>query len=332
MRDHGTGTQSGRIDRRSLLGLGAAAFALPGAALAGPEGLETIGGAAFGTGWRITGPAGTGLAALRKPVARLLAGIDSRMSPWRPDSEVGRFNTRTGAATPISGDTAAVAEAALRIAATSGGAFDPTLGPAVARWGFGPIHEGGAADWRGLEVSGGRLFGARPGLTFDPCGIAKGWALDRMAGLARAAGHGDLLLDLGGELLALGRRPTGRAWQVAVEDPRPAHGGAVAGLRLEAGAVATSGLRAQSYALNGRTYGHIIDPATGEPARGRLLSVTVMAETAMEADGWATALFAAGDSAGPALARRAGLRAVFLLAEGEGLRRETTGGVDDALL
>lgn len=318
------------FSRRHALGMGAATLLAPSAAF-GSAGLGTIHGAAFGTTWRITG-SGSGLEELRGPANRLLAGIDRRMSPWRPDSEVGRFNAGNSADVAISADTASVAAAALRVAEQSEGCFDPTVGPAVARWGFGPISTGAAPGWRGLALSGDRLTRARPGLTFDPCGIAKGWALDRLAELARRAGHTDLLLDLGGELAALGRHPSGRPWQVAIEDPRPGRTGLAAALSLEAGAVATSGLRAQSYALNGRTYGHIIDPATGHPAQGRLLSVTVLAGTAMEADAWATALFAAGDAKGAALARRRRLRAIFLFDDHGGLVQETTGGADHALL
>ncbi|SFD84818.1 FAD:protein FMN transferase [Roseivivax sediminis] len=325
MPDHAT-----TFSRRRAMGMGAAALLAPGAAFAS-AGLETIHGAAFGTTWRVTGPAGSGLEALRRPVDQLLAGIDRRMSPWRSDSEVGRFNSSHAGGHAISDDTATVTAAALRVAEESGGCFDPTFGPAVSHWGFGPITGGGATGWRGLALSGGRLTKAWSDLTFDPCGIAKGWALDRLADLAQAAGHADLLLDLGGELAAVGHHPSGRPWQVAIEDPRPARTGLAAALTFEAGAVATSGLRAQSYALDGRTYGHIIDPTTGEPVQGRLLSVTVLARSAMEADAWATALFAAGDAEGPALARRRGLRAVFLF-DDNGLRQETTGGADHALL
>ncbi|MGR3322947.1 MAG: FAD:protein FMN transferase [Pseudooceanicola sp.] len=319
-------------DRRRILGMAAAATALPGAVFAASPVLETIRGTAFGTTWRITVPAGAGAAALRGAVDRLLAGIDRRMSPWRRDSEVTRFNAGGAGAVVVSPDTAAVAVAALRVAEQSGGCFDPTLGPAVARWGFGPISGDAGHGWRDLSVADGRMSKSAAGSTFDPCGIAKGWALDRLGDLLRGHGQGDALVDLGGELLALGQHPSGRPWQVAIEDPRPARSGLAAALMLRTGAVATSGLRAQNYRLNGRTYGHIIDAATGEPVQGSLLSVSVLAEEAMTADAWATALFAAGDETGPRLARRRGLQAVFLFEDGSGLRREMTGGVQDAIL
>ena len=92
-------------------------------------------------------------------------------------------------------------------------------------------------------------------------------------------------------------------------------------LRLSPGqVVATSSLETQGYALAGRTYGHIIDPATLVPADTGLRSVTVVADDAMSADGWATALFAASESAGLALSEKHGIAALFLVGDGRGLR------------
>lgn len=104
-------------------------------------------------------------------------------------------------------------------------------------------------------------------------------------------------------------------------------------LILPAGrSVATSGLRNQSYALAGHTYGHIIDPITRSPAETGLESVTAVADDAMTADGWATALFAAGGATGPELATRRGITALFLVRTGSELRRIRTGGMEDLLL
>jgi thiamine biosynthesis lipoprotein len=97
-------------------------------------------------------------------------------------------------------------------------------------------------------------------------------------------------------------------------------------------AVATSGLRTQSYELVGNTYGHIIDPRTNAPANDHLLSVTVVGRDAMMADGWATALFAAGLSGGPALAQDNGISALFLVHEGAGVSTVKTGAIHWSLL
>lgn len=323
-------TGSHGLSRRSALGLIGGALAWPRTASAGA--VEALSGGAFGTGWRFASAPGRGLAALAPGVDDLFAGIDAQFSPWRADSALSRFNAGPAGAQDVAPRLSQVTGAALEIARRSEGAFDPTVGPLVARWGFGPIARGGAPDWRSLAVGPTWLTKARDDLTLDLCGIAKGWALDRAADLARGAGFDDMLLDLGGEFVALGQHPEGRDWRVAVEAPLPGQP-TPAVLRLPGGAaVATSGMTAQSYDLNGRRYGHIIDPRSRAPAGGALLSVSVVAPDAMTADGWATALFAAGAEAGPDLARRNDLAALFLSEDDGKLRQVRTGAIDQFIL
>ena len=313
--------------RAFLTGLGAA-LAAPSLARAAAS--DHLSGAAFGTRWSITGPEGAGLERLRPKIDALFAEIDRDMSPWRADSAISRFNA-SQSGSPASSEMIRVTQSALRLARESEGAFDPTVGPLVARWGFGPIERGAAPDWRKLTVGTGRLTKGQADLTLDLCGIAKGRALDRAWQLARDHGVSNLLLDLGGELRALGRHPEGRDWQVAVEPPAPGQP-VPAILHLPEGmAVATSGLGAQSYMLNGRVWGHIMNPASARPVEGNLRSVTVLAHDAMTADGWATALFAAGDAAGPALARTHDIAALFLFEGASSLRQLRTGGIGAVL-
>ncbi|SDY58067.1 FAD:protein FMN transferase [Citreimonas salinaria] len=319
--------------RRGFLGLLGATLACPlltRPALARAAALESLTGEAFGTTWRIVGPSGADLRPLRPAIDALFAGIDAEMSPWRTDSTIGRFNA--GTLTELRGaELVHVAQAALALAGDSEGTFDPTVGPLVARWGFGPIERGGAPGWRGLDVFPGRIAKRRQDLTLDLCGIAKGRALDCATELTRGSGLDFLLLDLGGELRALGPHPSGRDWQVAVEHPHAGnHTPAI--LHLPAGmSVATSGLGAQSFALGPRIWGHIIDPATAGPVEGRLRSVSVLQADAMAADGWATALFAAGDVGGPALARARDIPALFLFEDDSSLHHISTGGLGDVL-
>lgn len=320
--------------RRRLLTLMGAALLSPAVArAAGPSaGLGEISGRAFGTDWRAVGaPAGV-LAGLGPAIEALFAGIDRQMSPWRGDSSLSRINAAPRGWHPAEAELVGLTRRALALARASGGAFDPTVGPLVARWGFGPIRGGAVPDWHGIRPGHGGIAKARDDLTLDLCGIAKGRALDLAVEMARDAGVSDLLFDLGGELRALGRHPSGRAWRVAVRAPLP---GAAppAALRLPPGwAVATSGQEQQGYGLGGHRYGHIIDPAAGVPADGGLGSVTVLARDATRADGWATALFAAGAGAGPALAARQGIAALFLGADGPMPRQVRTGAIGDFLL
>jgi thiamine biosynthesis lipoprotein len=221
---------------------------------------------------------------------------------------------------------------ALELAKVSNGAFDPTVGPLVAKWGFGPIEGGSKPYWRGLSLRDGGIGKARDDLTLDLCGIAKGRALDLAVNLVRDSGIDNFLFDMGGELKAIGEHPSGRSWHVAVQ-PALVGQPAPATLKLADGwAVATSGLRTQSYELAEHTYGHIIDPVTGVPADDRLLSVSVLEKDAMIADGWATALFAAGLTGGPELAQDNSISALFLVREGAGISIVKTGAIHRSLL
>lgn len=316
------------IDRRRLLASGAAALLAGKApALAGNAGpLAKVSGLAFGTAWSISLPAQANIAGLRERLEALFREIDLAFSPWRADSAIGRFNRGDADEISVSAEIVEVTDAALLIAGASGGRFDPTVGPLVARWGFGPIHDGDTPSegWRGFRAGNGFIARSRLGLTLDLCGIAKGHALDRATALLLDAGHDDFLIDLGGELAARGRHPSGRRWQVGIEDPLPDSTDLAGMLRLDGMAVATSGDRANGYDLGPRRYSHIIDPATREPVTSQLASVSVLMPQGREADGWATALMAAGDS-GPQLARSQDITALFLFRDGNALRSVATG-------
>jgi thiamine biosynthesis lipoprotein len=319
-----------RPTRRNALGLIGATFVLPQISQAAAT--RSIQGAAFGTTWQLVASHHDDLESLRADIDALFATIDQQMSPWRSDSDISQFNTMGAGWHRADAEMILVTTAALDLAKVSHGAFDPTVGPLVAQWGFGPIEGGLEPDWRGLSLGYSSIGKARGDLSLDLCGIAKGRALDLAVDLVKARGVDNFLFDLGGELKAFGQHPSGRSFQVAVQhivagQPAPAT------LRLADGlAVATSGLRTQSYELANNTYGHIIDPRMRLPANDHLFSVTVLGRDAMIADGWATALFAAGLSGGPDLAQSNNIDALFLTRDGAGIPSVKTGAIEGALL
>ncbi|WP_238364608.1 FAD:protein FMN transferase [Mesobacterium pallidum] len=316
------------FSRRRMLALGGALALTPVIGRAAP--LVRASGLAFGTSWTASLPDNVVPDAFAAQAADLLAGLDAALSPWRADSSVSAFNRAAGevAAGP---DLTAVAQSALKIAEASGGQFDPTVGPLVARYGFGPITEGSdRPDWRQVGLDGARLVKAVSGATFDPCGIAKGYALDRLATLAQGHGVASGFIEFGGEVTAWGRHPEGRAWRAGVEDPRAGGTGLLAVLRID-GALATSGNKVNGYDFADRTYGHIIAPDAAGPRASALLSVTLRADTAMEADGWATALMAAGADGARGLAEAHDLDALLILAGSDAPKLVATGLMPDLI-
>ena len=147
--------------------------------------------------------------------------------------------------------------------------------------------------------------------TLDLSGIAKGFAVDRVAGLLDDAGCRSYLIEFGGEIRALGKAPGGGPWRIGVESPSGQDH--VMTLMLEGGALATSGDYRQYRETDGVRVSHIIDPRTGYPVRHGLASVTVVAETAMMADAFATALLVMGETQARRFARDTGLAALFIV-------------------
>jgi thiamine biosynthesis lipoprotein len=297
------------ITRRQLLGGLAGTLALAALPAAARDTIR-LSGRAFGTSWTVTLP--YGMAGTEpEAIAATLDTIDRSMSPFRADSQLSRFNAAATGSHAVDPALAHVAAEALRIAAWSGGAFDPTVGPLVGRYGFGPIHGERAGDFTGLSCDGARLAKADAGLSIDLCGIAKGHALDAVAARLRALGHDDFLIEIGGEILASGTGSSSRPWQLGIADP--VAGGIHARLFVTNMALATSGDAINVYEVAGRRYSHTIDPNTGEPLRTAIASVSVAHPSAMTADGLATALLVLGPERGLALAEAEDLPVLYLL-------------------
>lgn len=234
-----------------------------------------------------------------------LRAVDRAMTRFDAGSEVGRANREAARrAVPVSAATAEVVAAALAWARASDGSFDPTLGRAVELWDVG--HRAappapadlrdfaGAGLYHGLEL--GRSHGEPvlvyhdPAIQLDLGGIAKGHGVDRAVAALRDWGVTDALVNVGGDLYAMGVAEDGDDWEVGVRDPDDA--GKLAGrFRISDRAVATSGDYEQYFEYRGRRYHHLLDPATGEPRRTEIRSVTVAADNCMTADAAGTAVF-----------------------------------------
>lgn len=320
-----------RLTRRRFMALTGAAMAVELAAPAFARDIAPtvrISGRAYGTHWHIVLRSGAETFAIRLAVEETLARIDRLMSPWRQDSAVSHFNnSRSTHWHPLDAEIIHVVRAALQLHVASGGKYDPTVGPVVGRWGFGPIRGTSRPNGSGITMLDGALCKSDPEHTLDLCGIAKGYAVDQVASALIELGESNFLIDLGGELAARGRHPSGRPWHVAIEDPRIERTDATEIITLDDRAVATSGDKANSFTVGSRRFSHIIDPPAAAPVDRAAASVSVIAAEAMIADGWATALVAAGVD-GPALARRMKIDALFLFRDELGLRRVSVGGFD----
>jgi len=325
-----------QYSRRALL---AVAVGAAGAAVAVPligrsgaaEEPAVLGGAIMGTTYRVTLPRlpdSVSAEMIGRELRRVLERIDTAMSTYRTESEVLRFNrAAAGEWVPVSADTSRVAAAAIATARRTEGAFDPTVGPLVDLWGFGPAgpsvrlpapnavsavrNQTGHAALEGRQ-SPPALRKRQEGLRIDFSGIAEGFAVDEMVCALERIGVSDFLVELGGEVRCGGRNPAGRPWAIAIETPNLAAARPQWHLELTDAAIATSGDYRKFFIVDGRRYSHLIDPRTGWPVDHGLASVTVIGGSAMQCDALSTALLVMGPEAGFAFAERHHIAAQFI--------------------
>lgn len=294
---------------------------------------RALSGPAMGSRWSavVHVPLEFDTAALGRDLAAAVEAVEAEMSSWRPTSDLERLNRAPiGEWTVIPAGLLTVLEAALAIGRLSEGAFDVGVGDLVRAFGFG----GGSRtpDRARIAVATGRprldppqtleldMVNRRARrlapLALDLAGIAKGHGVDRMAEVARAHGVASFLVGIDGELRAQGRKPDGGAWVVGQERPDRAARALAGVIELTDAAVATSGDYRHVHEIDGRALSHTMDPQTGAPLVGDLAQVTVIAESCMVADAWATALMVAGAARGLDLARRMGLAAILVGTDG----------------
>ncbi|MFC1679459.1 FAD:protein FMN transferase [Elusimicrobiota bacterium] len=263
------------------------------------------------------------LAMLHAGIEKRLEGINKLMSTYDPQSEISRFNrSRSGKPFPVSPETAEVVEEALTFARDSGGAFDPTVGPLVDLWGFGPgksqrsvpsdkaigktIRSVGHSRLRVVDGAPA-LIKDIPGLRVDLGAIAKGYGVDTVAALLVEGGFTDFMVEIGGEVVAHGLNPDGERWRIGIDQPAD---NALPGQDLSAvvplsgAALATSGNYRNFFLKGGKRYSHFIDPKTGKPITHMLASVSVIAPTCMTADAAATTVMVLGPERGKTWIRR----------------------------
>lgn len=279
-------------------------------------------GPAFGSAWRLVLRDTSEAAPARSRLEAVVARIDALMSTYRADSELARFNTRGSAV--VSRETGIVTRASLELAGDSDGAFDPTLAPLGRRYGFGPIAISPARPagrYRDVRIEGDVLGTASPGLSLDLCGMAKGYALDE---IVRALDGLDFLVELGGEVAARGRHPSGRPWRVGIERPGTTTLQRI--VKADGRALATSGDAAQSYVVGRRRYAHVLDPRTRAPVNNGVASVSVLAASGLIADGLATAAMVLGPQAARSLLKARDASALFLMRRPGGLKEVDVNG------
>ena len=289
---------------------------------------ERFDGATMGTYYSVTARCEGRRQALEEDVGSILERVNGEMSTYDPTSTLSRFNSASDDAWfPVEASLLSVVESALSLSRQSDGAFDVTVGPLVNLWGFGPEPFAGEPDPAALTAARARVGFERlevrrnppalrktAGTYVDLSAIAKGHGVDRVAAALEDAGCRDYLVDIGGEVRVRGHNRSGGRWRIGVEVPDPgSQGGVQRIIELSDAAVATSGDYRNFREADGRRLSHTIDPRSGRPVEHALASVTVVHESAMWADGYATAFSVLGAEAAMALAQSLELPVLLVL-------------------
>ena len=274
--------------------------------------IQVVQGEAQGSTYTIKYRSDDDLRLAKTEVDSILDAIDMSLSTWKEGSTISRFNRE---------DTTVIEDAHFNhvflwgreFSAITQGAFQPMIAPLVRAWGFGPeggqIDDGANLDSLRALVhfdfmvdsleDGSFRYGKSPGMQLDVNSYAQGYAVDVLVEYLEAKGIQHMMVEVGGELAARGHKAGGDGWRIGID--RPVEPGAVrellAAVVLQDAAMATSGTYRKYYEKDGKRYAHAIDPTTGRPVEHNLLSVTVMAPTAMEADALATAFLVMGEGA-----------------------------------
>jgi thiamine biosynthesis lipoprotein len=257
--------------------------------------------------------------------------LEALMSTWRPASDVVRINAAAGVqAVPVAADVRDVLRRARQISEWTGGTFDVTFGVLTDVWKFDQDQDDSIPgpetirarlpliDYRQIEIDdrAGTVFLERKGMKIHLGGIGKGYAVEHAVQILRKAGLRDFMIQAGGDLYVGGHKD-GRLWRLGINDPRGPEGHSFATIDLSDSTLSTSGDYARFFMKDGVRYHHILDPATGQPAR-LCRSVTIVSGSPILADAIAKGVFILGPEKGMALVERIPkLDAVIVTAKNE---------------
>lgn len=304
-------TNSTTFTRRSILAM---PLVFAAACKAKQHVLEIV-GLSMGTTYKVVVVDHTNVldeADVKNAISVALLDVNNSMSNWDPASEVSLLNARpAGSVTPVSQDLANVLQAASYVNKASEGRFDTTVGPLIELWGFGapgaqnlPTEDAitaaravsGFAD--SFAVQDGQVQKTNSAAQTYLAGIGKGYGADHIGRALAALGVNDFLVEIGGDLYASGRNPTGQPWQIGIETPSATTGGVLGVVGVSGLGLASSGDYRNYFEEDGQRYSHLIDPNTGRPVTHKTASATVLAENAMMADAWSTAMLILGRERG----------------------------------
>lgn len=278
---------------------------------------------------------------LRSEVLDLCAHYENLLSRTVEGSDVSRINSAGGAPVEVDPETAGLISLALSYCADTQGLFDITIAPVSSLWDFSsdepalpdPSAIGEAlphVNYRNVVVDGSMVQLLDPEAAIDLGAIAKGFIADRIRDLLFSLGVQNALINLGGNVVAMGKKEGKTGYRIGIQKPFAARGTLLASIDVSDMSVVTSGPYERSFTVGDTLYHHILDTKTGYPVENGLASVTILAEDSVTADALSTSLYVLGYEKGTELlASVPGTYALFCFEDGsvaasEGLEESFT--------
>ncbi len=294
-----------------------------------------IQGLTMGTSYSITIPQKLEPAKTRELSGKIRALFESfshEFSTYDPTSAISGFNQDTSTdPIPVSSQFAKLVLLSTKLATKTKGAFDPTVEPLLAVWGFGhgqsrnSIPSQSEIDVARSKIGVDKLTIKReppslrktiPDLHLDLSALAKGYGVDEVGRLLEAEGYSNYLVEIGGEIRARGRNPRGDFWRIGIAVPDDTRTELETIVALENTSIATSGDYQKYIEIDGNRIAHIIDPRTGRPIVHQLASATVLHVDCAVADAYATALMVVGSDAAKIMAETLAVPVLLIIRDG----------------
>lgn len=263
--------------------------------------------------------------AVLQTCTRRLEELERHLNANAESSTLIDINKASGvSAVNVPADIYPLFKRAVFFAEKTNGAFNPVIGSVVKLWNIGfenarkPDDQDIQAalshtDYGDVQLTGTAVFLKKEGMKLDLGAIAKGFAADELTRIVKQAGIAHAVIDIGGTISTVGKRPDGNLWNIGIRDPRVQQGQPIISAPIEDGCISTSGSYERYFEQDGIRYHHIIDPSTGYPVRNNLIAVSVFSNSATDADALSTASFVLGyEKATAALAELPGTEALFI--------------------
>lgn len=240
-----------------------------------------------------------------KGCEKLCKDFDAKFSRTNENSEISKINHAGGAPVEVSNETITLIKKGLYYSELSAGVFDITIAPVADLWDFKAetpaLPDGGAiseavshVNYENIIIKNNTVTLTDPSAGIDVGAVAKGYIADQLKKYLKDQGVKHALINLGGNVLAVGTKPDGTAYNIGIQKPFKESGEPITSVKITDQSMVTSGVYQRYFELDGKIYHHILNPATGYPAENTLSSVTIITNSSLTADALSTTCFLLG--------------------------------------